>query len=236
MEEVFRGGTLDMSSGPIPGLDAFPAWGDLLTNRILAVIAIFTLLTGLPDLFRLAPQLLYSFDRPRGAAALEHSLGMARIRNLTALACILPFCLMADRYALLRPAFWTHIPAPWSAPATVGLFIAFLLVREIFYLICRPRRLSTESYLTLKHNPYNSFILLTALMLVSIGILSVLLHLTDPAIQTVLRVEIAVIYLFALLRSGQILGGFGIGFTTILYLCGLEIIPAALMVAVVMFF
>ena len=102
MEEVFKGGTLDMSASPIPGLEALPAWGDLLTNRILAVVAVLVLLAGLPDLFRLVPHLLYGFDRSRGAAALEHSLGMARTRNLIALACVLPFCLMADRYGGAR--------------------------------------------------------------------------------------------------------------------------------------
>ena len=235
MEEVFKGGTLDMSASPIPGLEALPAWGDLLTNRILAVVAILLLLAGVPDLFRLAPHLLYGFDRSRGAAALEHSLGMARTRNLVAFACVLPFCLMADRYALMRPGFWAQIPEQWSAPATLGLLAGFLLVRAFAYLVGRPRRLSTEQYATLRHNPYNYFILLTGLMLVSAGVLS-LVHLPDAVIRTVLWVEMAVIYLFALLRSGQILSSFGMGFPTFLYLCGLEIIPAALMVAVVKFF
>ena len=235
MEEVFKGGTLDMSASPIAGLDAFPAWGDLLTNRILAVVAVLFLLVGLPDLFRLVPHLLYSFDRSRGAAALEHSLGMARTRNVAAIACLLPFCLMADRYALLRPGFWTQIPAQWSAPATLGLVLAFLLVRVLSCLIWRPRRLNTEQYATLRHSPYNYFILLTTLMLVSVGILS-LLRLPDTVIQTVLWVEMAVLYLFAIFRSGQILSGFGMGFPTFLYLCGLEIIPAALLVAVIKFF
>ena len=235
MEEVFKGGTLDMSASPIPGLEGLPAWGDVLTNRILAVVAVLLLLAGLPELFRLAPHLLYSVDRSRGSAALEHSLGMARTRNLTALACVLPFCLMADRYALARPAFWTHIPASWSAPATLGLLMAFVLVRAVSYLIWRPRRLNAEQYATLRHSPYNYFILLTALMLVSVGILS-LLRLPDTVIQTVLWVEMAVVFLLTIFRSGQILSAFGMGFPTFLYLCGLEMIPAALMVAVVMFF
>ena len=235
MEEVFKGGTLDMSASPIPGLEALPAWGDLLTNRILAVVAVLVLLAGLPDLFRLVPHLLYGFDRSRGAAALEHSLGMARTRNLIALACVLPFCLMADRYALMRPGFWAQIPAQWSAPATLGLLAGFLLVRAFAYLIGRPRRLGIEQYATLRHNPYNYFILLTALMLFSVGILG-LVRLPDTVIQTALWVEMAVVYLFALFRSGQILSSFGMGFPTFLYLCGLEIIPAALMVAVIKFF
>ncbi|MCR4824501.1 MAG: hypothetical protein K5849_03990 [Bacteroidales bacterium] len=235
MEEVFKSGSLAMSAGPVPGLDGIPAWSDLLTNRILAVVAIFLLLSGLPDLLRLIPHLLYSFDRTRGAEALEHSIGTARSRNFSALICTLPFCLMADRYALMRPDFFAGIPPQWSAPATLGLLVAFILVRSLFYLLIRPRRMGSEQFATLRHNPYNYFILLTALMLLSVGFLS-MLHVPDAVIRTVLWAEIAVIYLFALIRSGQFLGSFGMGFTTFLYLCGLEIIPAALMVAVVVFF
>jgi hypothetical protein len=81
------------------------------------VIAVVLLVIDLLDYFRLVPHLIYSYDRSRGAEALEHSLGMARSRNTAALIFALPFCLLVDRYALMRPAFWSGIPAAWSAAA-----------------------------------------------------------------------------------------------------------------------
>ena len=150
MEELFRQGTLEMSATPLGDLAGAPAWGEILTNQLLAVLAVILLVAALPDFFRLLPDLLYSFDRSRGAAALEHSVGQARTRNLIALACTLPFCLIADRYALWRPDFWQAIPAAWSAPAALGGMAAFLLVREFFYLLARPRRLSGEESDTLQ--------------------------------------------------------------------------------------
>ena len=235
MEELFRQGTLEMSATPLGDLAGAPAWGGILTNQLLAVLAVILLVAALPDFFRLLPDLLYSFDRSRGAAALEHSIGQARTRNLIALACALPFCLIADRYALWRPDFWQAVPAAWSAPAALGGMAAFLLVREFFYLLARPRRLSGEESDTLHHAPYNFFILLTILMLTSVGILT-LVHGREEFIRKLLLWETAVVWLLAVIRSGQFLGTFCNVFSTFLYLCALELIPAALMVCAHMFF
>ena len=234
-QEVFRSGRLAMSGSPATDLAGDAVWGDLLTNRILAVVAVVLLILGLSDLLRLTPHLLYSFDRSRGSADLEHSLGTARTRNLTALFFFLPFCLLLDRYALVRPRFWAAIPAQWSAPATLGLLVAWLLVRALCFALFHPRRLGSEQTATLKHLPYNYFILLAALTLITAGVCTVF-RVPDGVVRTLLYWETGVIWLFTLVRSGQFLGANGMGFTTFLYLCGLEIIPAALMVAVVMFF
>lgn len=235
MDNLFKGGRLEMSGSPLPGPDAGWAWNDLLTNRILVVISIVLLLVCLLDLFRLFPALMYSFVRVRGTSDLEDSLGTARMRNRVAFASALPFCLLADRFALLRPDFWSVIPPLWSSLATVGLLAVFYLVRALCYGIFRPRRLASARLSTLFHAPYNYFILLTILML-AITVPLHAFHVQDAVIRIILRAEIVVFYFFAVLRSGQILAGQGLGFATILYLCGLEIIPAALLVAVVTFF
>ena len=58
MQELFRNGTLDMSAVPWGTLPDAPAWSDLLTNRILATVAVILLIINLPEFFRLVPQLL----------------------------------------------------------------------------------------------------------------------------------------------------------------------------------
>lgn len=232
--ELFRQGTLEMSATPVGDPAAAAAWGEILSNQILAVLAVGLLVVSLPDFFRLLPDLLFSFDRTRGAAALEHSVGQARTRNLIAFCCVLPFCLMADRYALWRPGLWQAVPAAWSAPAALAGMAAFLLVREFFFLIARPRRLGKEESDTLHHAPYNFFILLTLLMLSSVGILT-LVHAGEGFIRTLLLWETAAVWLIAILRSGQFLSTFCNVFSTFLYLCALEMIPAALMVGAHLF-
>ena len=231
-EEIFRGGTLDMSAEPWPALAPGAVWTDFPTNRILACAAVLLLLLNLLDFFRIVPHLLYSYDRSRGAADLEHNMGLARSRNLTALCYLLPLCLVADRFALARPHFFDGISPTWTAPATIGLLLACLLVRRLCYLLFRPARLSGEEVSTLRHNIGNYIILLSILLLTTVGVCSVL-RLPDAVVRSVLLWETAAVWLFNMVRSAQLLSAHVSGFSTILYLCGLEFLPAALLVTVV---
>ena len=121
MDEIFRSGTLEMSSIPLEVLETPLRWSDVLTNRILIIVSMVLIMHHLLDLFRLTPPLLYSYSRSRGAEALEQSLGTARVRNMIALSLTLPFCLILDRFQALRPAYMDAVPAAWSVPVTIGL-------------------------------------------------------------------------------------------------------------------
>ena len=233
--ELFRGGTLDMSAEPWPALAAGPAWTDFLSNRILACAAVLLLLINLFDFFRILPHLLYCYDRPHGASALEHNMGLARSRNLTALCYLLPLSLVADRFALARPRFFEIIPLQWTAVATVVLLLGFLLVRALCYTVFRPRRLSGEEVMTLRHNVGNYLILLGILMLTTVGLCTAF-RAPDAIVRGILLWETAAVWLFYLVRSAQLLAAHVSGLSTFLYLCGLELIPAALLVTVVVLF
>ena len=235
IEGLFRSGTLEMSAEPWTALASGPAWTDFLTNRILACVAIFLLLLNLLDFLRLVPELLYCYDRSHGAFALEHNMGLARSRNVTALCFALPACLIADRFAMARPRFFDTLPPQWSALATIGLFLGFVLVREICYLLFRPRRLSVEELATLRHNPGNYIILLAILMLMTVGICTAF-RMPDGIARSILLCETAVVWLFNMVRSAQLLASHIAGLPTFLYLCGLEVFPAALLVTVVVLF
>ena len=110
-----------------------------------------------------------------------------------------------------------------------------LLVRALCYALFRPRRLGTEESATLRHLPYNYFILTAVLTLLTAGVCAVA-HVPDDVVRTILYWETGLLWGFTLVRSAQFLDGKGFGFTTFLYLCGLEIVPAALLVAVVLLF
>ena len=234
-EEVFRSGTLALPTQPWEDLAQAPIWTDLAVNRVLCLVAVVLMVANLLDYFRLFPSLLYCFDRSRGAEDLEHSIGLARVRNLSACLYVLPFCLVLDRFELVRPAFWSAIPAAWSAPATVGLFCAYMLVRDLCFLFFRPRRVHGEAFATLRHNPFNYLLLLVPVLFVTVSVIMIG-HLPPALAKYILAGEIALAWLLAVSRSGQILRKRCSGLSTILYLCALEFLPAALLVAVVMFF
>ena len=223
-EEVFRSGTLEMSTQPWDGLAQAPVWTDFATNRILCLVAIVLMVANLLDYFRLVPSLLFCFDRSRGAETLEHSLGLARVRNLSGIVYGLPFCLILDRFGVVRPDFWDRIPAAWQALAMIGLMGAFMFVRDLCYLVA-----------ALRHNIFNYLLVLVPLLLVTVAVITVF-HLPQQLAVCLLAGEIALAWLFGLTRSAQILRNRCSGLSTILYLCALEFLPAAILVAVVLIF
>ena len=193
------------------------------------------MVANLLDYFRLVPSLLFCFDRSRGAETLEHSLGLARVRNLSGIIYGLPFCLVLDRFGVVRPDFWDRIPPAWQAPAMIGLIAAYMLVRDICYLVFRPRRVYGEPYAALRHNVFNYLLLLVPLQLVTVGVISAF-RLSPQLAVYILAGEIALAWLFGMTRSAQILRNRCSGLSTFLYLCALEFLPAALLVAVVLIF
>lgn len=232
--DIFIQGKLEMSAVPMQEAAQAMLWDDFLLNRVLVVAAVLIGIAGLRDLLRLLPELLYCFSRPRASVSLEYNTSVVRMRNTAALISILPFCLLADRFGLFRPELWSAVPEEWSAPATVGVFLAYLLLRTVCSALIRPPRLSGTAADAVRRSPWNYFILLTLLMLLTVGLLYIFRP-SDTVVRITLYAETALFFLLSLLRSGQILASGFSGLTTILYLCGLELLPAAALAACAVF-
>ncbi len=232
--DIFIQGKLEMSAVPVQEAAQAMLWDDFLLNRVLVVAAVLIGIAGLRDLLRLLPELLYCFSRPRASVSLEYNTSVVRMRNTAALISILPFCLLADRFGLFRPELWSAVPEEWSAPATVGVFLAYLLLRTVCSALIRPPRLSGTAADAVRRSPWNYFILLTLLMLLTVGLLYIFRP-SDTVVRITLYAETALFFLLSLLRSGQILASGFSGLTTILYLCGLELLPAAALAAYAVF-
>lgn len=232
--DIFIQGKLEMSAVPVQEAAQAMLWDDFLLNRVLVVAAVLIGIAGLRDLLRLLPELLYCFSRPRASVSLEYNTSVVRMRNTAALISILPFCLLADRFGLFRPELWSAVPEEWSAPATVGVFLAYLLLRTVCSALIRPPRLSGTAADAVRRSPWNYFILLTLLMLLTVGLLYIFRP-SDTVVRITLYAETALFFLLYLLRSGQILASCFSGLTTILYLCGLELLPAAVLAACAVF-
>lgn len=232
--DIFIQGKLEMSAVPVQEAAQTMLWDDFLLNRVLVVAAVLIGIAGLRDLLRLLPELLYCFSRPRASVSLEYNTSVVRMRNTAALISILPFCLLADRFGLFRPELWSAVPEEWSAPATVGVFLAYLLLRTVCSALIRPPRLSGTAADAVRRSPWNYFILLTLLMLLTVGLLYIFRP-SDTVVRITLYAETALFFLLSLLRSGQILASGFSGLTTILYLCGLELLPAAALAACAVF-
>ena len=230
-ESFFTQGRLEMSAVPLPEPQSLASWGELLPNRIGIVISIVLVLLNLKDIIRLFPTLVYALDRVRGSIALEYNVSKARMRNDIALVLALPFCLLLDRYALYRPQFWVWISPAWSSLATIGAVLAFIALRRLCHLAVHIPRLGQDSDSALVHSLYNFFIALCFVILPLVGILSVF-SLNDSTIRLVILSGTGLAYLLSLTGEVKIFLNAGhSALRTILYLCALEILPAAAVVA-----
>ena len=230
LEDLVNTGTLEMSAAPVQALAENPGWGDFLVNRILVAAAVLLVLFTLKDIIKLLPSILACLDRARANASLEHSLSLARTRNLIALEMILPFCLIADRFSLYEPSFSRIIPDEAGIAVTAGAFIAYLLLRKMLFLLFRPLKMSSEAAGTVHHTSYNYFIAMTVLMMLTTGILTAF-HCPDNVARAILLCLTAASFLFSLVRTGQILAYSYGTLSTFLYLCALELMPAGALVA-----
>ena len=223
-------GRLHLPVSP-PGVSA-ELWADVTVNRILVIAAAVLAVLSIMDYMRLSPLLAGCLLRERGNIEIEHSVSQARNRNRCAIVGLFIICILADRYGLYPAAFMEEIPAPFRVAAILGVLLAFLLLRVFLYFmidtVARPK-VDSESRLSVRRAPYNYFLAVLPLILVSVLILW-LFKAPDGATRIVIWAELAVILLITLLREGQILMSRHTGFQTFLYLCGLELLPVAAVV------
>lgn len=230
-EEIFRSGSLVMSDQPLHSAAGTVLWSQCMTNRIVIAVAVALLLIDLVDLLSIFPAITHNIKTSRGAISLEHSVGVARSRNVSAALFAIPFCLMCDRYALYPARFWQAMPQGISLAVVAGVLVAFLAVRHLIHLIVtHPRRHDKEKAHAVHRVMYTFFIMMVILMLVTVGVM-VLKKAPDDVIRKVLNWEMIGMYAFAFFREGQILASYCNGFSTILYLCALELIPLAMLIA-----
>jgi len=225
--DPFRSGQLLLPDTPPEAVEAAAGNFSQIASLLVAV-SVFLFLLTLRSFLNVLPYLADSVLRARGSAALENSVRVSRDRNLVAAVLLLPAILLVYRYRLYDIAFFDTLSPDLRILAVAGVLVAFLLLRHLLYRWLQPRR-RIEDYQMARAGGYTFFILLMMLVLPTVGLLYVLGAL-DVTVKAILLLETGVMYLLYLLRHAQILSGFCKPLTTFLYLCALELLPAAVLV------
>ena len=229
-DTIFRSGTLELPLAP-PATDPLPeAWIDMGVNRILVFAAVLILLASLKGFLRVAPHIFRSLGRSRGCLNLEHSYSMATLRSHSAIAFILPFCLIADRYSLLPFLCGWTLPEWAGSLAVLCVMAVYVILRNVIYYVIVPGRMDYDYSKALNRTLYTLFIVLCLALLVSLAI-SIVLNVPSALFRRIFLIETAVFYAISLLRTVQFLSVYCSGFATILYLCALEFVPLAAVAA-----
>ena len=231
--EAFKTGTLQMATSPGQGQELAYKWGEYPLNVALVVASVFFFLFILDSFLHCNPTVLSCLTRWRNNYRLENSVPLVRSRNWTFVSCLLPFCLIAARYNFFDIGFITEQPAEYRTLFYIGVFLAFMLLRFVIYKVVRPMHGSMETYRIAHRSAMNFFIPYTILMLVTIGVLR-LFHLDADNVRTVLLCESGAVFFLYLITKLEILASsYGV-LTTFLYLCGLELLPAAALTGAIM--
>ena len=221
-----------------PAVPVSVAWADAPEHAWILIGTALVVLVILPELYKLMPAMLGCLLRSRGNLEVEHSISTARSRNLCARILAIPFLVAADRYQVYDAAFLAGWDEPWARLGELaGVVASFLIIRRILHalLLGRRLRLDTDSTRAVNRGILNFFICFSILMMLSIIILYVF-KASDEAIRLVISAELAFFWLLSVVREGQILKQKCGGFTTFLYLCGLELLPAGALIASVLIF
>lgn len=231
--DAFTAGSLEMPVAA-PVVDAAPtlAWSDLTVNSTLVIAATLLFLLNIRNFLHIFPSLLDCLSRWKGCIKIDASIKLSHERNVTTLLCILPFCLMLDRYDIAKPSFIAAWPDVWQAPAMIGFIIAWILIRELCFGLCALRAQRLETFRSTRTCAMDFFIPMTILMLIFVGFFG-LIGCKDGTARHILDYLCAFLYLVMLVRKSQILKSYCNPFKTFLYLCALEFVPTGILIAAV---
>lgn len=234
-DSAFVAGTLmpGECSPHIQGRDY--ASDNYLADDILVIISILAGLSVINRIVRILPSTFNCLGRWKGILTFEFSTRLCRDRDIVFVALIPTVCLLTDRHWIYFPDFMSGMGLHLHMILSTCMVLLFMLIRLMMRSIIHLRDVEKLSAIA-SHNIFRTVLILTTLLcLATLGILSIF-GVPEPKIDLVLFIEAAVFYAIFLLRKGQILAHCRSVFSTILYLCGLEILPVGILTALVVIF
>ena len=195
----------------------------------LALISIIFTMFLLKTIVDILPSALACMIRWKENINIESSVRLSRDRDFSALAMLIPFCLLAFRFRLYNPSFIANLPDPSRLWAVIGVFVAYLVGRKTCSMLVHPRRLSQKT-LAAAEKSANTYFLVLTLILLLVGSICSFFDASLNAIRVTSIWLSALIYGLYLVRKLQIFTSSCSIFTAFLYLCALEILPTGILV------
>ena len=227
LDSLFKSGRLLLETSipadaPLPEEPA--SW---LVNVLVVVFAVLAIAL-LKRFLQVVPYMSDSFLRVRGSAALEGSIRVSQDRNLAALVLSIPAILVTYRYRLFNPSVLQELDPNFQLAGVALVLLSYVLIRHMIFLWVRPNH-HGDVFRQAHRVAYTYFVFLMLLVLITVGILA-LAGVDDTLSRYILYGEAGLVFLLFLYRSSQILSLSCNRLRTFLYLCALEILPAALLV------
>lgn len=226
--EAFSSGNIveeDMTSG----LQQADSWGADPINIALIVMAVMTILF-LRRLVDVLPWLFKGLFSFRKLLAMQQSMRLIRERNSLTLMMLLCLCLVASRYGLYAPDFFSDFsPGAQSLCIIAAMLAVGVFRRLLLSFFALNTHVGGETLASANHCAHD-FIITAAVVLIPLCPILDVLTINHLIIKTLSYDVLLVLYIVFLVRKGQFLSKFCKQFNTILYLCGLEILPVGMLI------
>lgn len=210
-------------------------WDDSTTLIVFATVSLIVGMTLIQRLINILPSLLGCLIRCKECNNLEASAQLSRDRNLVAMFVPIPLCMVAANYSLWELNMMQELGQGVRFLITLGAFLVYLGIRFGMTSLFKPRSTSVRTY-NVATKVFDTFLITaTITTFISAAVMGVF-RCDYDLIRNVLFYEIGAIYGIQFLRKAQILESSMSLFSTILYLCALEILPTGLLVALAVFF
>lgn len=230
--EAFRQSTLALPTGPenTPGADAM--WSDSIINRVLAIAFIVLAMLYLTRILKLLPYLVGGMTRWRAAASIEESVSLTRDRNEAGMVSLLGMVLLLSRFEAWAPSLGKGSFQGEATLVTLAIAMAYLFLRHVLFAMTpSSERHGRNDFLGMGHRAFYNWTTLGAIMLgVTAGAFS-LAGVDGAVVKTAFFIELVALWIDYLLVEVQFFAnGRGL-FKAFLYLCELEILPMAALLA-----
>lgn len=229
VSEAFAQGQLFMHANTEQSIPATDLWGTSPLNWALMAFCIVLMLISMRRFISVLPTIWRPFFRWREIVSIEGNMRLSRERNSVALASIFICGICVSRLGLFHNKLLSALSPGFQTLAIIGTLCAYLLVRWIAGVLTPTGKIRFETAKISGHGGTNFFILETFFLVIGITILAISGSCL-PHIKTAAYIFTELLFIVNLIRRYQIITqdcGF---FTAILYLCSVEILPAALLV------
>lgn len=206
-------------------------WSDSPANAGIMIFSILLMLLYMRKFMNISRYLFGGFVRWKLIAELEHNMQMARLRDSMMFPAFVIFCTILARFSAFMPAPLEAFSPERKTLCVFGLFAALLIIRALLVLIAPTKRMGLgRDAVIVSNGAGRDFFIMMAAALSAVLLVGTMLPGREALMTDIARYLLLALWLVFVLRKMQILSADAGLLRAILYLCTVEIPPAAMLV------
>lgn len=228
--EAFVQGYLPTHDGTLLGTVASPdLWGTSPLNWGLMALCIIFILIFFRRFISIFPHISRGMIRWKEVLTMENNMRLSRERDSVAAVAVPVICVCVSRLDLFHASYIDPAEPGMKTLIVSGMILGFLLVRGMISLMLPARKLRSETARAAGRTAYNFIIVLSVVLLALTVVHSLSRSCAVFSVKAAL-ISSGVLWGLFLLRKYQIMASDAGHFAAFLYLCAVEILPAAMLV------